>query len=102
MWLGEARGDLIDWSTQKWVQATGRRVDLATHPWLTGPTGSTRGIGLDYFNKWAAAEGWRVEPHGSGRGLLPSFAALAGGGFDPAAVDPAVGEFYERAADFDI
>ncbi|MDB5306916.1 MAG: hypothetical protein JWO38_1118 [Gemmataceae bacterium] len=101
MWLGESRGNSVDWATQKWVQATGRRVDLAEHPWLDGPVGSTRGIGADYFDRWAAAAGLRVTRHRSGKGLLPSFAALAGGGFDPAAVDPAVGEFYERAADFD-
>src|SRR5437868_324712 len=102
MWLGETRGNLIDWSTQKWVQATGRRVDFAKYPWLAGPIGSTRGIGLNYFDQWAAAEGLRVEQHRSGKSLLPSFAALAGGGFDPTSVHPAVAEFYERAADFDV
>ncbi|HVR98977.1 MAG TPA: hypothetical protein VMW27_20320 [Thermoanaerobaculia bacterium] len=102
MWLGESRGNLIDWSTQKWVQTTGRSIDLAKHPWLAGPIGSTRGIGLDYFDKWAAAEGLRVQRHPSGKGLLPSFAALSGDGFDPAGVGPAVAEFYERAADFDL
>ncbi len=102
MWLGESRGNLIDWSTQKWVQTTGRSIDLATHPWLAGPVGSTRGIGLDYFDKWAAAEGLRVERRPSGGGLLPSFADLAGDGFDPACVDPSVVEFYERAGDFDL
>jgi hypothetical protein len=102
MWLGESRGNLIDWITQRWVQATGRRIDLAGHPWLAGPIGSTRGIGIDYFDKWAAAEGLRVERHGSGAGLLPSFAALAGDGFDPKSVDPAVAEFYERSTNFEL
>lgn len=102
MWLGEQRGELIDWSTQKWVQATGRRIDLATNPWLAGPIGSTRGIGLDYFDKWAAAERLVVTRHRTGKGLLPSFSGLAGPAFDPDAVNPAVAEFYERAADFEI
>lgn len=38
----------------------------------------------------------------TGKGLLPSFAALAGAEFDSLMVDPAVAEFYEPAADFEI
>jgi len=102
MWLGERRGNLIDWSTQQWVRATGRRVDLAAAPWLAGPVGSTRGVGLDYFDKWAAAESLSVTRYRAGKGLLQSFAALSGPGFDASAVSPEVAEFYERAADFDM
>lgn len=100
MWLGERLGNLADRSIQRWVRATGRRVDLGEHPWLAGPVGSSHRIGADFFDRWAAAEGLRVDRASPGRGLLPSFAALAGGGFDPAAVHTAVGEFYERTADF--
>lgn len=102
MWLGECLGSLADRATGRWVRATGRRVDLGEHPWLAGPVGSTRRIGADFFDRWAAAEGLRVDRGPSERGLLPSFGALAGGGFDPAAVHPAVGEFYERTAAFDM
>lgn len=102
MWLGDRRGNLIDWSTQRWVYATGRRVDLSAHPWLDGPIGNTQGVGLDYFDQWAAAENLSVVRHQSSKGLLPVFAALSGPNFDAFAVDPAVGEFYERAADFDM
>lgn len=102
MWLGETLGNLADRVTQSWVWTTGRRVDLGEHPWLAGPVGSTRRIGADFFDRWAVAEGLRVERDPSGLGLLPSFAVLAGGGFDPAVVHPAVAEFYERTADFDI
>lgn len=56
-WLGDRRGNLIDWFTQQWVLATGRRVDLAAEPRLVGPVGSTRGIGLDYFDKWGGGRG---------------------------------------------
>lgn len=102
MWLGDRRGDLIDWLTQRWVWLTGRRVDLAADPWLAGPVGSTHGIGLDYFDRWAAAEGMVVARHRSGTGLLPSFAALGGPQFDASAVAPQVAEFYERTADFEV
>ncbi len=90
MWLGERRGHLVDWATQRWVEATGRRVDLAVDSWLAGPVGGTRGIGLDYFDRWAAAEGLTATHHRSGRGLLPAFGALAGPSFNPAAVAPAL------------
>ena len=43
-----------------------------------------------------------VARHRSGKGLLPTFAALSGPGFDASAVPPAVAEFYERTADFDM
>lgn len=102
MWLGDQRGNLTDWLTQRWVCCTGRRVDLAATPWLAGPVGQTRGVGLDYFDKWAAAENLTVTRHRSGKGLLPSFAALNGPGFDASAVAPPVAEFYERTSDFEM
>ena len=37
LWLGDRRGAAVDWTTQQWVRATGRRVDLAEAPWLDGP-----------------------------------------------------------------
>ncbi len=102
MWLGEERGNLIDYLTQRWVRMTGRKIDLAAAPWLAGPVGQTRGVGLDYFEKWAAAENLTVDRHRSGKGLLTAFAGLGGSDFDAAAIDPAVVEFYEHAADFEM
>lgn len=100
-WLGEERGYVSDWVTQRWVQATGRSVDLEEHPWLDAPVGETRGIGPDFFDRLANREGLAVRRDGS-RGLLPDFGALAGDAFDPGAVDPAVARFYERTADYEI
>ena len=102
MWLGERHGYLIDWLTQKWVQVTGRRVSLQEDPWLEGPVGATHGIGLDFFDKWATAEGFAVERFTSEKGLLSRFTALSGPTFDADAVDPAIREFYERTADYDV
>jgi hypothetical protein len=102
MWLGERRGHLIDWATQKWVQATGRRIDLANHSWLKGPIGSTRGIGLDFFDKWAQTERLVVNRNASGKGLISSFASLAGREFNPALVNGTIASFYERAADYEM
>ena len=102
LWLGDRRGAAVDWTTQQWVRATGRRVDLAETPWLDGPTGEPTGIGEDFFETWAGAHGLRVEEGGAARGLLPSLDALAGPGFDPAAVDPSVRDFYERTSAYGV
>ncbi len=102
MWLGDRRGNLTDWLTQRWVCVTGRRTDLAAAPWLAGPVGMARGVGLNFFEKWAAAENLTVTRHRSGKGLLPSFTALSGPDFSSSAVVPLVAEFYERALDFEM
>ena len=67
MWLGPRRGYAIDWVTQLWVRATGRRVRLQEHPWLDAPVGATRQVGV----AWLGAEPPRAQ------GLLVSFDALA-------------------------
>jgi hypothetical protein len=55
------------------VQATGRDVDLQQNPWLFGPIGSTRGIGVDFFDKWASDKQWIFTRCKTGKGLLSSF-----------------------------
>lgn len=101
LWLGDARGNLADWLTQRWVQATGRRIDLATTPWLRGPVGNTRQIGSTYFAELAAAEGLEYRP-ARHCGLIADFHDLAATDFDPAAVDPAVVDFYSRTAEYEL
>lgn len=101
MWLDDARGHAVDWSTQRWVQLTGRRVSLDEHPWLSGPMGKPSGIGARVFETYAAESSLRLadaEPSG----LLPEFRRLAGPHFDPAAVAPAVAEFYEHTSEYDM
>jgi hypothetical protein len=95
LWLGERRGYLSDWVTQRWVQATGRRVSLAEFPWLEGPVGRTRGIGRELFSELAREEGL-VARREDGCGLLPSFALLASPSFDPSRVAPAPGAVWAR------
>jgi hypothetical protein len=102
IWLGERRGDLVDWVTQRWVQITGRRVAIADAPWLAGPTGSVRGIGADFFAQWGERNGMRVLPPGPSDGLVDGLAALAGPAFDPTAVHPAIDDFYAHTAAFDL
>lgn len=101
MWLDDARGHLVDWTTQRWVQLTGRRVRLADHAWLTGPAGKPTGIGTAFFEEYAAEHALRVE-RGPACGLLEDFRCLAGPGFDPARVSPAVARFYEQTSDYEV
>lgn len=96
-WLGDARGALVDWFTQRWVRLTGRRVDLAEARWIDGPCGTTDRIGADFFERHASAEGLDLaQPEGAG--LMPDFTALDGPGFDTADLRPEIRDFYEHTA----
>ena len=94
-WLGPRHGYLTDWTTQRWVQATGRLVDLEREPWLRGPSAPAEGVGAAYFETLAEEQGMTLAEDRDG-GLLPDFGALRRPGFDPAAIRPEVVDFYER------
>jgi hypothetical protein len=102
IWLGNQRGYLTDWITQRWVRVTGRKVDLASNAWLSGPIAPTTGIGADYFETLAQAEGLQLcQPCGTA-GVMARFAALAGPGFDPARIHPNVIRFYEETTAYEL
>jgi hypothetical protein len=101
IWLNEKRGNLSDWTTQQWVRATGRRLELANHGWLDGPVGSTRQIGRRFFEDYAGRNGLEVLEGGS-RGLIPDFRALEDGNDALAGVAQPVRDFYERTSEFDL
>jgi len=48
---------LTDWVTQLWVVATGRKISLAEHRWLSGPIGKTRRIGHNFFIRFTEEKG---------------------------------------------
>jgi hypothetical protein len=73
-----SRGALVDRTTQRWVQATGRRVALDEYPWLEGPVGDVDVIGADFFARFADREGLTMVADGPPRGLVEDFGALAG------------------------
>jgi hypothetical protein len=102
VWLGQRRGHAVDWITQRWVQLTGRRVALIDAPWLSGPCGSVRGIGADFFDQWGRARGLTVIPAGPDDGLIPELSALRGRSFDAASVHPIIDRFYRHTASFDL
>jgi hypothetical protein len=67
--------------------------------WLVGPLGGDV-IGDAPYGEVAAAEGLTIERAAEDGGLVPDFAALDGGGFDPSRVHPLVRRFYEHTTAF--
>ena len=102
MRLDSSRGELSDWITQKWVQATSRRMQLGDQDWASGPSGDTDVIGRAFFEKLATAKGLNVSLMGAPVGLTPDFAKLGGPAFDASAVHPAVRRFYERTSEYSV
>jgi hypothetical protein len=84
--LGGRRGVLSDWTTQRWVQVTGKRVDLSDYPWLEGPVGDVDRIGSAFFRRLADRKKLEGVGDGPGRGLLADFSSLRGPTCDPGAV----------------
>jgi len=101
IWLGEKRGFLSDWVTQRWVQTTGRRINLGEHCWLDGPTGNTKLIGKDFFTEYARRNDFKVVQTGI-RGLVENFSALSGNSTDFSKVAAPVKDFYERTSEYSL
>ena len=100
MWLDDSRGHVVDWSTQRWVELTGRRVTLAECPWLEGPAGSPAGIGKDFFDSYSSTNALQLER--SGGGLIPDFSVLNSNQFNTGRVSPAVVHFYQRTSEYEL
>ena len=96
------KGRLSDWTTQRWVQATGRAVTWSDHPWLEAPVGDVDVIGLDFFHRYAERHGWQVVSDGDSRGLVEDFQEIRGPGCQPDQVDVEIARFYERTSDYDF
>lgn len=101
MWIDDIRGNLVDWTTQRWVQLTGRRISLADYDWLDGPVGKPTGIGTRFFDEYAADRQLRIV-RGQTCGLLSNLESLRGSQFDPDAVAPAVADFYGRTSEYEL
>lgn len=104
LWLGDSRGYLTDYITQRWVRLTGRRVELAQQPWLMGPVATARGIGPKFFEELAYREGLDLRRGGPNdeRGLIADFDALASPDFSPNQVHPTVIDFYRRTSAYEL
>ncbi len=100
--LGGRRGALSDWITQRWVQLTGRSVNLGDYPWLAGPVGDVDLIGSAFFRRLAEKKNLEFVADGPGRGLIDDFSRLSGPGCNPNDVDARVIRFYENTAEFEF
>ncbi len=96
-WIGNTIGALAGAGIRTWVRLTGRRVAKDAAPWLQCPMGPPGHIGAEFYEYLAKRDHLRVRP-APDAGLLPSFEALRGAGFDTAAVHPAIRDFYEHTA----
>ena len=74
--LGGRRGVLSDWITQRWVQLTGKGVNLSDCPWLEGPVGDVELIGSAFFRRLAEKKNLEFVEDGPGRGLIADFSRL--------------------------
>jgi len=101
-WLGNQRGALVDWVTQKWVQLSGVRTSTEKHPWLDGPSGSTHGIGSDFFEEFSKGANLVAELERHASGLIETLELLDGPSFQAASVEPAVRDFYEQTSEFEL
>jgi hypothetical protein len=102
IWLGNRRGYLTDWATQRWVAVTGRTTTLAENPWLEGPVGDTTRIGGECFRELAAREGLSVQDGAGARGIVPEFSVLDGPRFQTSAASHRVRDFYEHTAAYEL
>ncbi len=102
IWLGSKRGYLSDWVTQRWVQYTGRSINLSSMPWLAGPIAPTKGISSDYFASLASAERLHLHRPDSAAGVLSDFDKLRGVSFEPSKVHPSVVGFYEETSLYEL
>jgi hypothetical protein len=81
------------------IRLFGRPYRRAELPWLDGPFGGDQ-IGEAPYQEAADAEQLTLDRQPADGGLLPSFAALDGEGFDAGAVHPLIREFYEHTTWF--
>jgi hypothetical protein len=95
--VNEAVGAVTAAGIRRWVRLTGRRVARRDAPWLECPMGPPGRIGAEFYTRLAERERLSILPDPEA-GLLLDFSALAGAGFEPAAVHPAVRDFYEHTS----
>ncbi len=98
IWLGEKRGYLADWITQKWVILTGREIDPETEEWLQGLRGSTRSIGEDFYLHTPESHSLKALKNAENTGLLENLDILRNG--SPDTFNAAVKDFYENTVNF--
>lgn len=86
----------LDWTTQAWNIALGRRLDPDADGWLLGPIGDIGGIADAFVARIAEEEDLIVRRNEPGAGLVETFEGLDG------VINARIAAFYERTADYDL
>jgi hypothetical protein len=94
-------GAIFDALIRIWLRMFGRRVDVTTHRWIGGAVGAGTRIGPEVYDDVARQMALHREMR-EPAGLMRSFDALAGPGFDPSLVRHEVRDFYERTSEYEI
>jgi hypothetical protein len=84
------------------VSLLAEQVELERLPFVVPFEARTRVVGTDFLSVLAAERGGRYTRGASDVGIVGSLDELAGPEFDPAAVAPAVRDFYEHTAAYTL
>ena len=87
------------WIIRLWLRVTGRKIDVAEHPWLDGPQGGAGYIGEAFFSEYAKANGYETSQP-AGAGLINDFSKLSP--TPQPQLHPRVAHFYEHTADYSL
>lgn len=98
---GSRMGRWLEWTIQRWIRHTGRRLPVDEATWLVGPTGADR-IGAGIYAAYAAASGLEILATETQAGLLHDFELLRGPGFSPESVHPDIRRFYEQTSRYSL
>jgi hypothetical protein len=101
-WLGFPHGYLSDWMTQRWVQFTGRYINLEKETWLSGPMGKPAKIGKRFFHELADEASLEIDASSPERGLIRDFHVLSSPIFNSTSVEANIIDFYEHTSRYDL
>jgi hypothetical protein len=87
--------NVLDWVTQLWNIALGRKVDADEDHWLLGPIGDIGGIADKFIARVAEEENLTIKRNEPASGLIDGFEGLA------KPVNPDIEAFYKRTIDLD-
>lgn len=90
------RQNPLDWATQYWNIALGRKVTLKADEWLLGPIGGVNEDVHQFVKRIADENGLIIERNIPGSGLLDCMDQWAG------SMKPRIREFYKHTLDFDL
>ncbi|GAA1922913.1 hypothetical protein [Nocardioides hwasunensis] len=94
---------LLDLGSRTFWRATGRRIDLAgREQWLNAPVSASARVDPAWLEAEAARHGGVLGPDDPDGGLLPDMSVLDGPGFDARRLQPAIRDFYEHTAQWQM